>query len=294
VTDPTTSEQIPVQIDFKALRRPADVGVTRASVFLGLTTNAVAEGRQLSHLLDDRVQYRFVPDTVTPATAEHFREEFLYWVVGNALRELADAFSAFLINCRPVIRMMQTKRINWSELGQLAEAIEAKNISQQYEEIQELIGLDPIYAEMFETFRRARNCLAHRRGVVAARDANADGQFKLRWCFMGAFLQTNGTEHAIDADTIADGIVTGPEGGMIVLRLTWKEKSFPIGGQIRLTRHDLAEICFGVHSATAHVIGKMHEFAKGHGIPDAETQGSAVETEQVPSDIAMPERLDRD
>jgi hypothetical protein len=262
---------IPLQINFMTIREPADIGVRRASVFLGLATNAAVLEPPLSHVLDDRVQYRFVPNEVLPATAAHFNEEFTYWVMGNALRELVDAFSTFLIRCRPYLRIMETKQINNNELDELSAAIESKNISQQYEEIQELVHLEPIYAEMFETFRQARNCLAHRRGVVAERDVNTnDGQFRLRWCFMGIFLrEPDGTEQLIDNDTIGQGMTAGGDGGLIVGHLTWKERKFPVGTQIRLTRHDLGEICFGVYVATSHVMGKIHEFALAHGIPDA-------------------------
>lgn len=291
-----TPAPLPVRINFRSLRRPADIGVMRASVFLGLATNAVAAGPTLSHVLDDRVEYQFVPTEVPAATAAHFKEEFTYWVTGNALRELVDSFSAFLIKCRPIVRVMEDKKIDKAELDRLAAGIEKKNISEQYEEIRKFIDLDPIYADMFESFRQARNCLAHRRGVVAPRDVNTDnGHFKLRWCFMGTFLRSpDGTEQAIDNASIEDGVVAGGEGGNIVIQLTWKEKKIPIGDQIKLSRHDLGEICFGVHFAASHVITKMHEFALAHGIPDAELQEAAEATAETPPVTPPPENLDRE
>jgi hypothetical protein len=216
--------------------------------------------------------------------------------MGNALNELVVAFSIFLTGCRPWLRIMETKQLNKNELEQLRATIEKKSIRQQYEEIRELIGLDPVYAEMFETFRKARNCLAHRRGVVTQRDVNTDdGHFKLRWCFFGSFLRSpDGTEQLIDNETIAKGVVAGPDGGEIVMHLTWKEKMFPVGTQIRLTRHDLGEICFGVHLATTHVINKMNEFARAHGIPDADLENSEQATAELPPAAEVPKDLDRE
>jgi hypothetical protein len=296
MSEAAASTPIPVQINFMSIRQPADIGVRRASVFLGLATNAAAVEPPLSHVLDDRVQYCFVPSEVPSSTAAHFKEEFTYWIMGNALRELVDAFSAFLVRCRPVVRIMETKQINQNELRKLAAVIEDKNISQQYKEMRELIGLEPIYAEMFETFRQARNCLAHRRGIVAHRDVNTDdNHFKLRWCFMGTFLRgLDRTEHPIDNDTIGEGMVAGSDGGMVVARLTWKEKRFPVGSQIRLTRHDLGEVCFGVYFATSHVIRKMHEFALAQGIPDASLEEATGATADTPPTVAASENLDRE
>jgi hypothetical protein len=285
-----------VEIDFQLLRRPADIGVARASVFLGLTTNAAAAKPPLSHVLDDKVQYRFIPDDVPPEASAHFMEEFTYWIIGNALRELVDAFSAFLIECRPVLHIMATKQIAEDGLSKLKATIENKNICQQYEEIQELVGLDPLYAEMFETFRQARNCLAHRRGVVAQRDVNTDNQyFKLRWCFMGIYLQDleSGIEQLIDHDAINVGVKVGKGGGTVVSRLTWKEKKFSIGSQIKLNQHNLAQICFGVHLATCHVVTKLHEFALAHGIPDAELENVAEATAELPQIVDVLDNLDR-
>lgn len=296
MSDIAALRPIQVQINFMSIRQPADIGVTRASVFLGLATNAAAVKPPLSHVLDDRVQYRFVPNEVPPATTAHFSEEFTYWVMGNALRELVDAFSTFLVRCRPVLRIIETKQINKQEIEQLEAVIEKKNISQQYEEIQELVGLEPIYAAMFETFRQARNCLAHRRGVVAQRDVNTDdGHLKLRWCFMGTFLRDpDGTEKPIDNDTIGEGVIAGGDGGNVVVHLTWKEKRFPVGSQIKLSRNDLGEICFGVYFATSHVIGKMHEFALAHEIPDANLEEAKEATAEAPLAAVVPESLDRE
>lgn len=294
--EPATPAPVPVQIDFRLVREPVDIGIRRASVFLGLATNVATADPPLSHVLDDRVQYRFVPNEVPPATSAHFKEEFTYWVVGNTLRELVETFSAFLVRCRTTLHIMETKKINRPELAKLAAAIEEKNISQQYDEIREIAGLDPVYAEMFETFRQARNCLAHRRGVVARRDVNTDDEhLKLRWCFMGGFIRNaDGTEQPIDNDTIGEGILVASEGSTVVARLTWKEKKFAIGSQIKLTRHDLGEICLGVHIAASHTIGKMHEYALAHGIPDANMEQVASAAAETPPTAEVPQSLDRD
>jgi hypothetical protein len=189
--DASGPQPVHVQINFLQMREPADIGIRRASIFLGLATNAAATVPPLSHVLDDRVQYSFVPNEVPAETAAHFREEFTYWVIGNALRELIDAFSMFLVRCRPALHLMKRKNIDQNELIQVEASIEARNISQQYDEVKAIIGLDPSYLEMFETFRLARNCLAHRRGIVAVkRDVNTDHEtFKLRCALWGCFYE---------------------------------------------------------------------------------------------------------
>ena len=249
---------INVKIDLPKLRAPVDVGLRRAAVFLGLTTNAVAADPPLSHVLNDSVHTKFVPDEVTPETAAQFREEFEYWVVGNVIRDLAESFSIFLTQCWPVIHLIDQKQIKLGEYVEVAAGFERKNLSDQYTIVGEVIDLNLEFAEMFESFRVARNSLAHRRGIVGKNDVNAaDEHFRLVWHFMGMFLQRkNGDELAIEQETIGKGIRT-KKGGKIVIRLTRKEKSFKLGTQIRLSRHDLNQMCQGVHFAAEHVIRQI-------------------------------------
>ena len=144
---------------------------------------------------------------------------------------------------------------------------------------------------MFETFRQARNCLAHRRGIVAERDVNSDDEnFKLRWCSMGAFLEnSDGKERLLDNDALKAGNATIDAGGLIAIRLHWKELRFSVGSQIKLSRHDLSEICFGVFLATNHVIRKIHEFALANGIPDRNLSDAAEAMADLPSIVETPD-----
>ena len=51
MSDTAPHAPIPVQINFMSMRQPADIGVRRASVFLGLATNAAAAEPPLSQLM---------------------------------------------------------------------------------------------------------------------------------------------------------------------------------------------------------------------------------------------------
>jgi hypothetical protein len=108
---------------------------------------------------------------------------------------------------------------------------------------------------------------------------------------MGMFLQADGTERLIDANNIGEGIHV-ENGGLIVARLAWKEKEFAVGSQIRLTRHDLAEICMGVQLATTHVMQKMREFGLAQGIPESDNETAKAAT-KAPQGLDGLKNLDR-
>ncbi|MES0122168.1 hypothetical protein NKL05_08550 [Mesorhizobium sp. C420B] len=258
-----------VRIDFARLRRPADLGVRRASVFLALGSNAANHIPSLPHQLDDRMSYHLVPSEISDETRRQFNENFEAWIIGNALRDLVDAFTIFLKHCFPIQHMMATHSYIPTDLRALAAEVEMLSISAQYSRLRELIGLDQRYWEMFESFRKARNCLSHRMGLVSRKDVSPENnRLLIRWSFLGVFMRhPDGTEQPIDHEAIEAGhVATGHEGAMIIMRLTWKERSFAVGTNIRLTRHELSEICFAVHMATDHVIAKLNEFSIAQGI----------------------------
>ena len=55
MTDTAAPASTRVHINLMDIRRPADIGIVRASVFLGLAANVAAAVPPISHVLDDRV-----------------------------------------------------------------------------------------------------------------------------------------------------------------------------------------------------------------------------------------------
>ncbi len=255
------------KIDFTKLKGVAELGVKRASVFMGLGTNAAMVSPPISHILSDNVQFHFVPSDPSDETKRHYLEEFESWTIGNCLRDLADNFSMFLTEAFFIYHVLQTMTYSEHEDLKAKRAFEKLNVSAQYKRLALDLGLDPGLGEMFETFRLARNCLSHRMGSVTAEDA-PDGKLRIRWCMIAAsIVSEDGQSVLMDNDTIGTEKSFGAQNASIRLGMHWKERAFPVGAVIRLSRHDLSEMCMGVTLVTEHVVQKLVEYTRAKGVP---------------------------
>ncbi|MER9776553.1 hypothetical protein [Mesorhizobium sp. M0220] len=255
------------KIDFTKLKGIAELGVKRASVFMGLGTNAAMVSPPISHVLADNVQFHFVPSDPSDEMKLHYLEEFERWTIGNCLRDLADNFSMFLTEAFFIYHLLQT--MTYSELEDLGakRAFEKLNVSAQYKRLTPDLCLDPGLGEMFETFRRARNCLSHRMGNVTAEDA-PEGELRIRWCMIGAsVVSDDGQSLLMDNDTMGTEQSFVVRNALIKVGMHWKERAFPLGTVIRLSRHDLSEMCMGVTLVTEHVMQKLIEYTRAKGVP---------------------------
>ncbi|MCF6127338.1 hypothetical protein EN904_16300 [Mesorhizobium sp. M7A.F.Ca.CA.001.07.2.1] len=256
-----------LNIDFNKLKAVAEVGVRRASVFMGVGTNAIAVDPPISHILSDNVQFHFVPPDPSDEMKRHYLEEFESWTIGNCLRDLADSFSMFLTEAFFIHLLLQTMTYSESEDLKAKRKFEKLNVGAQYSWLALDLQLRPDLGEMFETFRLARNCLSHRMGNVTLEDAPS-GELRIRWCLFGAsVVGEDGQSVLMDNATIGTDQSFVARGGPIMLGMHWKERAFPVGTAIRLSRHDLSEMCMGVTLVAEHVVQKLIEYTRAKGVP---------------------------
>lgn len=254
-------------IDFDKLKAVAEVGVRRASVFMGVGTNAAVVEPPISHVLSDKVQFLFVPPDPSDEVKRHYLEEFESWTIGNCLRDLADSFSMFLTEAFFIHRLLQTMTYSESEGLKAKRKFEKLNVGAQYAQLARNLQLNPDLGEMFETFRLARNCLSHRLGNVTSEDAPG-GELRIRWCLVGAsVVGDDGQSVLMDNATIGTDRSFVAQGEPITLGMHWKERTFPVGNTIRLSRHDLSEMCMGVTLVAEHVVEKLIEHTRAKGVP---------------------------
>ena len=262
---------IAIEVNFDRLRSLANRGVRRASIFMGIGTNAVRMAPPISHVLDGRAQYRFVPDEVPDETRQHFGEEFQGWIISNGLRELIDTYSLFLTECFVVTELIENGPMTAAELHKKRARFEKLNISDEFSQMTKALDLNLEYLEMFETFRLARNCLSHRLGIITPpMDVNTDdGRFVLRWRFLATIaVEQDGTETVLSGAALESVPIDFTNGATVKLAPTMREKKFAVGSPIKLDRHDLGEICWAVYVAAEHVLKQLHIFTQDHGLAE--------------------------
>lgn len=260
-----------IKLDFQRMRRIADIALTRSSLFIAFSANATIANPPIGFDLQDPIQYRFGnPEKLDQIAQRQARDEFNKWVIGNALRDLVDAYSLYLANCIPACHIMSTGQFDDEHIQQLFQKAEGWNLLRQYNEISKYLDLDPQFADMFSTLLTARNCLSHNFGVVRTKDINSeDNKFSLRWVYLAPFIaKPDGPAIEVSVSNIGTDATYVEKGGVVQIKRALHERIFVVGESLSLSRHELGEICMGFNIAIEHVNTKLFESARAKGITE--------------------------
>lgn len=251
-------------LDFDRLRERNSIWIRRASIFMGIGANAARVNPPLSHVLDDRMQYHFTKQEVTEDEARHYVEEFETWVVASGLRELIEGHSTFLDNAYGPSVLINRGVMTRGDLAKLVVAFEGENVFKKRAAICAELGIDDQFAAMCSSLNKARNCLAHRNGVVGQRDVNTDdGCLEITWRFLGVRLGEGGPSLDLNRDPRE---VRVEQETTIQVGPQVRTSRFALRTQLRLTRHDLSEICLGFSVAADNIIAAMQQLSATKGV----------------------------
>jgi hypothetical protein len=85
-----------LNLNFLEILNIALAGIRRASIFLGLGSNAAWDPVYKKYLLLDSTKIHFVPQQLSNSDIESSKRDFANWLVGNGLREVNEYFDVFL------------------------------------------------------------------------------------------------------------------------------------------------------------------------------------------------------
>lgn len=251
-----------VELNFDTLREKGYLWIRRASTFMSIGSNAAAIRPPIGHQLDERQQFNFMPAQVTEAEAITFVDEFASWTISNGLRELTEGHSGFLIDAYAPAYVIAEGEQLLPNLVAKIKAFERLSVVEQRAEMFKLFGTDDEFVPMFKSITQARNCLAHRNGVVGHKDIDpATGTFTLRWRFSGMHL----AGVYLDLNAAVEPIVVGDNGAVTFERVD-RARTYQLGEHMKLSKHDLAEICFGFTIATEMLLKDLKELGQANAL----------------------------
>lgn len=257
-----------LRIDFDELSNLAHVGPRRASAFLKMGLHS-CENPPDDFVLQGGIAYRFLPDK-TPELVEHIKAEFSAWIVGSGLKELDHCFSLFLDKvwfATRVIRLHGATVPSHLRIGDnfADETNAARKLQRINTEIDSGVDL-----EAFDSLSLARNALTHGAGIVAARHTNRERALEIIWIAPELVVQDGDDEIVYRAEPADMHQVKSPDGAQIIIRFSRHSVIFQEGERIRLTAHNLAEICAFYQSTGSRILEKLRERIFAAGIkPDA-------------------------
>lgn len=238
--------------NFVEIAETVRLRVRRAAVFLGLGLHSANDPNLTEFRLSPYAQLEYLPLEIPAQTLEHFKAQYLQWVTVCAFREVVEAFGVFLDDIF----------LAFPHAGTNLKKPDVKNfdklfLHEKFKRIREEIG--DLDAETFVlSLNQARNCLAHRGGIVGERDCVEDGILQVKW--IGLSLQIK------DADGTMRSLIPMPKEGVhwpaastLEIGRYVRARKFAIGSVLSFDAHELAEILHTFLISSEEVTRKCEE-----------------------------------
>lgn len=262
-----------ITLDFDKLLEVALKGVRRASIFMGLGVNAALDEQFKSFQLSHISNIQLVPSNVPDETFRHFKEEFRIWIEAAGLRELSETFATYLDALHRACLVVQTVQAKApiAEIEEKQTTFAAEGLPNKLNILRQRFSVEPKHSRYIVSIARARNCLAHRRGIVGVEDLREDKELQVMWLGMDLFVETpTGEKHYLN-ETPKEGILL-PDGGTVTMQFVERKRAFSLGAKLTLSTRDLAEICWFYEREARSALTTAMAFTKTSGVPLAKSE----------------------
>lgn len=261
------TERQTIHLDLDHVLETLRRGVRRSDVFMGIGLNAAENNPPVSHILapDNVHTIHLVKENLTDQEKEHVAREFGKWVRANGLRELLETFSIFMFELYQVVFYLLRYR---DKLGALEHypppKFELMGIGAQIEKLTEAITVPKNDVRVIRSLNQARNCYAHRRGLVGEADIDKDTDiFSLVWtAFQMEILEPDGNVVS-EPDMFGR---TFEKGGIMQMRVVERKKDTQRGEELMVEKRELKEICLCVLSVGQRLFNETVGHARREGI----------------------------
>jgi hypothetical protein len=186
------------------------------------------------HLTIGSSQYVFNSIANTPSNVLH--SEFQRWAARVVLRDLIESFSLYLIE----LYQTSVSSSKASDAPMTAERFERRGLEDQLSAFANHFDVDEQWTTRLVAFNRARNCLAHRQGLVGDRDVTEGKYLVVRWLKADVSLTPGNGDSGPMAELIRGQLLAGQHASFSIED---KEKHFIAGSAITLDPDDVLEIC---------------------------------------------------
>lgn len=186
---------------------------------------------------------------IAAADSQELHSEFQGWAATSVLRDLVENFSIFLMEVyRDAVASAPSKSYT-----ETPDRFERMGVEDQLATLSANFSIDTAWTSRLTGYNRARNCLAHRAGIVAAKDATDGDELVVRWLTGKVTLTGAPAVQEIEAQGPMSHLIRGQhvEGGGATMEVLDRERRFKIGTSLHLMPDELLEICQTIHIAAA-------------------------------------------
>lgn len=183
----------------------------------------------------------YVFDAIRSADSRALHAEFQQWATLAVLRDLIESFSSFLMEVYADAMRVNPNAVYSASVDQF----ERKGIEDQLDILLSDFCIDRAWVTRLTGYNRARNCLAHRQGIVGARDATDGSELVVRWLASSVWPINDPVVSSIEAAGPMSSLIFAQHihGGAVRLEIQDKEKRTGVGSKLQFLPADILEIC---------------------------------------------------
>lgn len=244
------------------------LGVRRATAFMGLGVNAALREDFKAFQLSNLTRIQLLPSSVPEEELREMKSEFRLWVEACGFRELIETFGAYVDAMFRVCLLFQgaKEQMPFPAFKATNASFHKEGFPRKLDILRERFNVASQSANCLVSINSARNCLAHRRGVVGQADLRGVVEgLRVSWIGPDMFLQKpDGSEQSLN-EIPPEGIAT-LEGGTVSMRFIQRDRVFKLREKIALSTRDLAEICWYFDREARSLILAVAAYAQRLGV----------------------------
>ena len=235
-----------VDLDVNAMREIVNVAIRRVCAFVHFGLDGLSERDGGDFNLTASILYRFWPEEVPKEDRDVAREEYRAWLVCSCLRELDLFYGLFLDKLWFAIEVADLHGTIISADRVLDKKFARKtNVSAKQKAVAQKLGTSDHLDEL-NSLSLARNALSHHAGLVRSPfDCNnhARDALTIKWLAFDMLASRDGEERVVIQAPFDTQTLPGDGPIEIGIRFTPRTLVVPAGSQIRLSSHQIAELC---------------------------------------------------
>lgn len=200
------------------------------------------------------------------------KEKSHQWLLTSFLTESVNITGGFLDETRRVCalcRLCAKKKTTGKELnavlGDEARKFHRLGFPDKFEALRSDFGVTTNLQDHFLSLNQARNCLVHRKGIVAGKDTNEGDKLVIKWRIMQVVAKpADGTPEI----TLVEPKVLEAESEVYV-RVVDRTKAIDVGQEILLAREELCQNIFTLFLLAQDLVKSAEFYMKTIGLLQA-------------------------
>jgi hypothetical protein len=203
---------------------------------------------------------------------EEAHEAWKQWIVKNGFRDISELVSSVMEEAHAILsfyalldKQLAGEQLLSEELAKRDKDIAKFHRSSLSDKLDWLLGQPSfsVSAEKQEEVRSitaARNCIAHRGGVVGPKDVTENGKLVVKWLAVDLALKNGDVEVPFEIPKRVE------KGDVLVSRVVRRTKEFSVGDRVIFDEKEFSEIAFTIVAFAQAIAGSLQASGEARGL----------------------------